>query len=186
MSVDNEVDTQFELIQEFVKSWAWEGKNIQGFDQVFIFANQQNREEIPLRAGVQHIFTDSPLFLGAAYARKYHSKAFGPLIALAELHEEEYPGLHIFLERGDRPYVGKGRYENADKAKRMDDYIKSMLDLYIGSENYITMPYSDRDGIVEVVADRLNLTPYLRNQANPVRKALDDLYPERKGQHTNG
>tara|TARA_B100000614_G_scaffold262909_1_gene300540 strand:+ start:101097 stop:101774 length:678 start_codon:yes stop_codon:yes gene_type:complete len=160
MCVDSEVDRQFELIQEFVKQWAWEGKSPKGFDQVFIFANQQQREEIPLRAGVHHIFTDSPLFLGAAYARKYHSKTFNSLISLAELHEEEYPGLHIFLERGDRPYVGKGRYEDADKARRMDDYIRSLLDLYVGSENYLTMPYNDRDQIVATIADRLDLSKY--------------------------
>lgn len=166
MCVDSSIDVQFELTQEFVKEWAWEGKKIQGFDQVFIFANQQRREEIPLRAGVQHIFTDSPLFLGAAYARKYHSKTFGPLIALAELHEEEYPGLHIFLDRGDRPYVSKGRYEDIDGAKRMDDYILSLLDLYVGKENYIRLPYNDWDGIVNVVAEKLNLSEHVRNKAS--------------------
>ncbi len=164
MCVDSSVDVQFELIQEFVKEWAWEGRSPQGFDQVFIFANQQRKEEIPLRAGVQHVFTDSPLFLGAAYARKYHSKTFNSLISLAELHEEAYPGLHIFLDRGDRPYVGKGRYENEDKARRMDDYIRSLLDLYVGSDSYIVMPYDDWDGIVKLVADRLDLTSHLRPQ----------------------
>jgi len=161
MTVDSKVDRQFELIQEFVKTWAWEGKSPKGFDQVFIFANQQQREEIPLRAGVHHIFTDSPLFLGAAYARKYKSKTFNALISLAELHEEEYPGLHIFLDRGDRPYVGKGRFEDEDKARSMDDYIRSMLDLYVGSDNYITIPYGDRDTIIETIADRLGLFQYL-------------------------
>ena len=159
--VDGVVDRQLQLVQEFVKSWAWEGKSPKGFDQVFIFANQQQREEIPLRNGVHHLFTDSPLFLGAAYARKYHSKTFGPLISLAELHEQEYPGLHIFLERGDRPYVGKGRYEDAEKAKRMDDYIRSLLDLYVGSDNYLSIPYNDFDGLTQTIAERLDLTEAL-------------------------
>jgi len=166
MCVDTSMDRQFELTQEFVKEWAWEGRSIEGFDQTFIFANQQRKEEIPLRAGVHHIFTDSPLFLGAAYARKYHSKVFGPLITLAELHEEKYPGLHIFLERGDRPYVGKGRYENEDKARRMDDYIRSLLDLYVGEDNYISLPYNDWDGIVNIVAEKLNLSEHVRNKAS--------------------
>jgi hypothetical protein len=164
MCVDSSVDIQFELIQEFVKEWAWENRSPQGFDQVFIFANQQRKEEIPLRGGVNHIFTDSPLFLGAAYARKYHSKTFNSLISLAELHEEEYPGLHIFLDRGDRPYVSKGRYEDEDKARRMDDYILSLLDLYVGSEKYLVLPYNDWDGIVKIVAEKLNLSEHLRNE----------------------
>lgn len=158
--VDGAVDVQFELIQEFVKEWAWEKRSPEGFDQVFIFANQQRKEEIPLRGGVHHVFTDSPLFLGAAYARKYHSKTFNALISLAELHEEKYPGLHIFLDRGDRPYVGKGRYEDAEKARKMDAYIRSLLDLYVGSENYITLPYNDWDGIVKTVAERLELSEH--------------------------
>ena len=162
MCVDSSVDTQFELIQEFVKEWAWEGKSPEGFDQVFIFANQQRKEEIPLRGGVDHVFTDSPLFLGAAYARKYHSRTFNSLISLAELHEETYPGLHIFLDRGDRPYVGKGRYEDEEKARRMDDYIRSLLDLYVGSDSYIVMPYDDWGGIVKLVAERLSLTDHVR------------------------
>ena len=162
MCVDSSVDTQFELIQEFVKEWAWEGKSPEGFDQVFIFANQQRKEEIPLRGGVDHVFTDSPLFLGAAYARKYHSRTFNSLISLAELHEETYPGLHIFLDRGDRPYVGKGRYEDEEKARRMDDYIRSLLDLYVGSDSYIVMPYDDWGGIVKLVVERLSLTDHVR------------------------
>jgi nicotinamide riboside kinase len=170
MCVDSSVDTQFELIQEFVKEWAWEKRSPQGFDQVFIFANQQRKEEIPLRGGVDHVFTDSPLFLGAAYARKYHSRTFNSLITLAELHEEEYPGLHIFLDRGDRPYVGKGRYEDEDKARRMDDYIRSLLDLYVGSDHYLVLPYDDWSGIVNTVASRLGLTEHLRDE-RPIHKA---------------
>jgi len=162
MSVESEINRQFELCTEFVKNWAWEKRPIQGMQQVFIFANQQQREEMPLRNGVHHIFTDSPLFLSAAYARKYHSKLFQSLITLAELHEEEYPGLHIFLERGDRPYVGKGRYEDAEKAKRMDNYIRSLLDLYVDRDTYLTIPYHDFNGLTQIVAEKLDLTEAFR------------------------
>lgn len=167
--IDSAIDRQFELIQEYVKRWAWEGRNVKGFDQVFIFANQQRLEEIPLRAGVHHIFTDSPLFLGAAYARKYHSKTFGPLISLAELHEEKYPGLHIFLERGDRPYVAKGRYEDESSARKMDDYIMSLLDLYVGSDNYLVLPYNDWPRIISTTAEKLGLSEHL----NPSKTATE-------------
>lgn len=175
LSVESSIDIQFELCSEFVKEWAWEGRVPQGFDQTFIFANQQRKEEIPLRSGVHHIFTDCPLFLVAAYARKYHSKLFAPLIALSELHESEYPGLHIFLDRGNRPYVGKGRYEDENSARRMDSYILSLLDLYVGKENYIVIPYDDWDGMSSLVADRLNISHHLKEP-----KSLDSSIAQDK------
>lgn len=156
-TVANKVEMQFELTQEWVKQWAWEGRKPQGFDQNFIFANQQRLEEIPLRNGVDCIITDSPLLLSAAYARKYHVKSWQALISLAELHEAEYPGLHIFLDRGDRPYVAKGRFQNEEEAKKMDGFIRGMLDLFIGSDRYVTLPYGDFPAIYSCVRGRLGI-----------------------------
>lgn len=156
-TVANKVDMQFELCQEWVKQWAWEKRKIESWDQNFIFANQQRLEDVPLRNGVHCIVTDSPLLLSAAYARKTHVKSWQALITLAELHEETYPGLHIFLDRGDRPYVGKGRYESEEKARRMDDFLKGMLDLFIGSERYVVMPYNDFDGILKFVREKIGI-----------------------------
>lgn len=158
LCVEKKINRQLELCSEFVKEWAWEGRTPQGFDQVFLFAQQQRKEEIPLRSGVDHIFTDSPLFLNAAYARKYHSKLFQPLVTLAELHESQYPGLHIFLERGNRPYVAHGRYEDEENARRMDDYIRSLLDLYVGSNNYISIPYGNRESLLDLISDKLQIS----------------------------
>lgn len=156
-TVANKIDFQLELIQEYVKVWAWEKRKIESFDQNFIFANQQHLEDVPLRNGVDCIITDSPLLLSAAYARKTHVKSWQALITLAELHEEAYPGLHIFLERGERPYVPKGRYEDKDRAVRMDGFIRGMLDLFIGNDRYAVMPYDDFDGICNLVRDKLGL-----------------------------
>lgn len=156
-TVAGKIDVQVELVQEWVKTWAWEGRKPQGFDQNFIFANQQRLEEIPLRNGVDCIVTDSPLLLGCAYARKNHVKSWQALLTLAELHEEAYPGLHIFLDRGDRPYVAKGRFEDEQGARRMDSFIRGMLDLFIGSERYHVVPYDDFDGLCGLVRGKLGI-----------------------------
>ncbi len=156
-TVSNKVEMQFELVQEWVKAWAWEGRKPTGFDQNYIFASQQRLEEVPLRNGVDCVITDSPLLLSAAYARKYHVKSWQALISLAELHEEAYPGLHIFLDRGNRPYVSKGRFQNEEEAKRMDGFIKGMLDLYIGSDRYLVLPYDDFQGIYSCIRGKLGI-----------------------------
>ena len=156
-TVARKVDLQFELIQEWVKTWAWEGRVPTGFDQNYIFASQQRLEEVPLRNGVDCVITDSPLLLSAAYARKHHVKSWQQILALSELHEAEYPGLHIFLERGDRPYVKKGRFQNEEEAKRMDGFIKGMLDLYIGSDRYVTLPFDDFEAVYSCVRGRFGI-----------------------------
>lgn len=147
--IHEQLDIQVELVQEYVKSWAWEGRKPKGFDQVYICAQQMRREEIPLRNGVDIIVSDSPLLMQCAYARKYNTPCWEHLVGIVEEFEKAYPSLHIFLERGDRPYVPKGRYETADEAKKMDEYIKSMLTLYV--PNFECIAYTDTDKIIDKV-----------------------------------
>lgn len=147
--IHEKLDIQIELVQEYVKSWAWEGIKPKGFDQFYICAQQMRREEIPLRNGVDIIVTDSPLLMQCAYARKYLSPYWEHLVGIAEEFEKQYKSLHVFLERGDRPYVPKGRYETLEQAKEMDSYIKSMLTLY--TPNFLCIPYNETHKIVEKI-----------------------------------
>lgn len=148
-------NTSFELIQEYVKGWAWEDKKPQGFDQNYIFAKQQHREEIPLRNGAQAIVTDCPILLPVAYAKKNGVKSWQHLAGMAELHEEVYPGVHIFLDRGDMPFSQEGRLWGKDHATIMDDVIKNMLDLYIGKDNYTTIKSTNFEQICNYVVSSL-------------------------------
>ena len=38
------------LAQEYVKEWAYLKRDATGFDQMLVFANQLNREELPLKS----------------------------------------------------------------------------------------------------------------------------------------
>jgi nicotinamide riboside kinase len=156
-TVSNKIDVQLELVQEYAKELAWQDIPIKDLDQWWVWCNQWRREHISLKSGVDAVITDSPLLLGAAYARRYNVEGWKELIGLAEIHERRYPGLHIFLDRGDRPYVPKGRYEDKDKAIKMDGFIRGMLDLFIGSENYIVLPVDDFKGVCDLARDRLGL-----------------------------
>lgn len=146
--IHNNLDIQIELVQEYIKSWAWEGRKPKGYDQFYVCAKQLRREEIPLRNGVDLVVTDSPLLLQCAYARKYNCPYWQNLVAITEHFEKEYPSLNIFLDRGDRPYVAKGRYESHEQAKEMDNYILGVLNLYA---NYTVFPYDNLDNIESFV-----------------------------------
>lgn len=151
--IHDKMDVQIELIQEYVKSWAWEGHKPRGFDQIYICAKQMRKEEIPLRNGVDLVVSDSPLFLQCCYAKKYDVPCWESLVEITQCFEHIYPSLNIFLERGDRPYVMKGRYETHKKAKEMDIYIKGMLDTHV--KDYICLPYSDSEAIENLIMSKI-------------------------------
>lgn len=106
-------DNSVELVTEFVKPWAHEGRKPTGFDQYFISASQMRAEEIPLRNGVDFIITDSPLVLGEYYAPPHIRAA---VRAANEAFEDQYPSLNLFLDWPRKPFFGIGRFHDADAA----------------------------------------------------------------------
>jgi len=153
--IHNNLPTQIELVQEYVKNWAWEGRKPKGFDQVYICAQQMRKEEIPLRNGVDFIVTDSPLLMQCAYARKFNVPCWESLVECVRSFEKSYPSVDILLDRGDRPYLAKGRFSSYEEAKIMDQYIKNMLDSY--SSKYAIMPYDDIDAIENYVRSQISI-----------------------------
>lgn len=134
-----------ELCPEYVKVWTYDGRRPEGFFQNYIWAKQQHEEERPLRAGVDVIVTDSPLFLTCSYA--YHNGIIThkQLLEMTYDFEDMYPGLHIYLERGDRPYVAHGRFHSENEAKELDIKIKDYLINNI--EKLTILPSNDFDKI---------------------------------------
>ena len=128
-----------EYVPEYIKDWAYEGRIPKSFQQLYIFAKQLNREDV-LFPHVSTIITDSPLLMNTVYSKKYNFVGWRQLVAMADLFEEKYPGLHIFLNRGDMGYRTEGRYEDIDGAKSMDAMIKEVL-----SENYAYTEFDSRD-----------------------------------------
>lgn len=151
--IHDNLNIQVDLVQEYIKVWAWEGRKPTGFDQFYVCAKQMRKEEIPLRSGVDVIVTDSPLLLQCFYAKKYGVKGWEKLIDIVNIFEEQYPSLHIFLERGERPYISQGRYQNHEEAKEMDEYIKSMLKDNV--KEYSSMHYSNMNEITDLVMSKI-------------------------------
>lgn len=117
-----------ELVNEYVKLWAYEKRVVYSGDQVHIFAEQQRRELLPLRGGVEFIISDSPLHLCAVYGKISMPLDWKLLLLLSDAHERDFPSLNIFLTRDENlPYQQLGRYHSRDQAVSMDEEIWNTL-----------------------------------------------------------
>lgn len=144
-----------ELVNEYVKSWAYQNRSVHKFDQTYLFAKQQHYEYRCLNNGVEVIITDSPTALSTIYALKYvNVETAKALQALNELYTQDFPCLNIFLERGDKPYVPHGRYQTHEEAKELDETI--MRGLEAMNISYSKHPFEDREGLLRGVLGVLN------------------------------
>lgn len=113
-----------ELVREYIKDWAYQGRAVKGLDQVFICASQLHAEEFLLQHGVEHLVTDSPLLLQCFYAWKYQCPVWEQLVGIAKYFDSKYPAMNIFLDRTGVPFKQSGRYE--DEAGALDNDRKMM------------------------------------------------------------
>ncbi len=120
-----------ELVREYVKKWAWQGRKISGYDE-FYFVGKQIHEESTLFGKVDYIVTDKPLLMDIYYSQRYASPtiAKGIRAAVTSFYaaaaEDGHQHLHVFLTRS-KPYDARGRYEDEATARQMDGEIRDML-----------------------------------------------------------
>lgn len=120
-----------ELVREYVKDWAWEGRKFGAYDEIY-FLGKQVRHESMLFGKVDYIVTDAPVFMTAYYARLYcsHELARGveeaALAFYQQAKEDGHNHCHVRLER-DKPYRADGRYQTEQQALEMDRGIDTFL-----------------------------------------------------------
>lgn len=120
-----------ELVREYVKDWAWEGRHISVNDQIYFLGKQVRRESM-LYGKVDWVVTDSPVWMNSYYASHYCT----PIIATGvdslvkafyqQVEDEGHRHIHIFLHR-TKPYLAEGRYQTEAEAKEIDFGVKAML-----------------------------------------------------------
>jgi len=143
-----------ELVDEWIKRWAYEKKSLVGWDQKYVFNNQLEKEEFFLKHGVPCIVSDAPLLMQIAYMKKYGDNRFiHSCLADAKLFEEDYPSINIFLERGKLPYKDLGRWESYDQATEMDELVRGVLEENV--DDFYEFDTQDWDGILREVFVRL-------------------------------
>ena len=112
-----------EEVTEFAKDKTWERNFSALSDQLFVLANQ-NRRLDRLKDQVEWVVSDSPILLGIHYKTPdYLPQNFENLIF--ELWDT-YENYNFVIER-NHPYVAKGRNQNEEEAKVIDDSIIHML-----------------------------------------------------------
>lgn len=120
-------DHSVELVSEYIKTWAYQKRVPQSFDQVYIFGKQLHAEDLVFQSGVTHLVTDSPLLLQSFYAKTYDFPAWSELMLIAKRYESACPSLNIFLDRTGVGYRHEGRYESEGLAHERDASLKEFL-----------------------------------------------------------
>jgi hypothetical protein len=120
-----------ELVREYVKDWAWEGRKINAYDEIY-FLGKQVRHESMLFGKVEFIVTDAPVFMTSYYATLYCSAGLSLGVEQAALafyqqaKEDGHQHLHVYLKR-EKPYQAEGRYQTEEQALDVDRGILKML-----------------------------------------------------------
>ena len=143
-----------ELIQEYVKQWAWEGRTPVNLDQ-FYFFGKQARKEYTLIGKLNTAVTDSPILLSGYYAKLFGSKEQSSLfdkmvIEYIRMRKElGVNDLHIFLRR-IKPYNPSGRFQSEKEAREIDSDMLS----YMTSMGVVhSIVNAELDQVFQVVSD---------------------------------
>jgi hypothetical protein len=139
-----------ELVQEFIKSWAYAERQIDKFDQVYTFANQLWSEHRLLKSGVQVVVTDSPILLQCVYTSQLDQCIATDLMGIAQEYEKAYPSLNFFVAR-DVPYKPFGRYQTAAEVELLDRQILGFIENM--RLNFITVVPREWDTILATVKE---------------------------------
>lgn len=143
-----------ELVQEYVKLWAYEKTVVKPGDQIAIFAEQHRRELIPLRNGVKVIITDCPLFLSAFYGQDTMKADWELLWLLSKAHDRDYESLNIFLDRPkNKVYQTCGRYQTEEQARDVDKQLENFLHTF--RVPFVRKNQEDLDGLVAFVGNKI-------------------------------
>jgi nicotinamide riboside kinase len=121
-------DMNVELVREYVKSWAWDGKKVGQYDQIYIFGKQA-RSEYMLYDKVDFIITDSPILLSPIYEKYYNGESMIEEAAVKFLNKAKSNGVvheNFVLER-NKQFNPQGRYETEEQAKEVDQVVRNFL-----------------------------------------------------------
>lgn len=133
-----------ELVQEFVKEWAWLGRQPTGYDQVYLFAQQLHKEETLLKRNVDFVISDSPVDLSLIYGEGFIKESLKVII---DNYEKEYPSLNIFIRRGGKIFNPCGRFQTYKEAVEFDNKILSVLDY----KNLYLVDYNNLEQIKDII-----------------------------------
>jgi len=139
-----------ELVREYVKEWAWQGRKITPSDQMTIFENQLAREKM-YYGKLDYVVTDSPLLLGPIYQKYYTGEDTIAKDVFNEIQNAEKEGVIYvnFLLKRNKAFDPRGRYETEEQAKEVDAYVEKYLKDH--SIPFHTVVSTDRDRVNDIL-----------------------------------
>jgi hypothetical protein len=136
-----------ELVQEYVKTWAYLGRRPNEEDQVYIFGKQMYAESIPLSQG-HIVITDSPLLMSVAYAELLNSPFAEPLHKIADEFERHHHSINFLLEPVF-PYKPLGRFETEQQAASTHETIAKLMEYW--QLNPILIKAGDVAAVIQIL-----------------------------------
>jgi len=140
-----------ELVREFCKQFAYEGKKLDEYDQVYTFANQLWAEHRLFKAGIEVIVTDSPVLLQCVYTAIQDKDIAAHISDVALRYEQKYQALNFLVQRA-LPYRRQGRYEDEPKLEELDVRIKAAMDDF-SLEYLVVNPEEEREVIIQTAKE---------------------------------
>ena len=134
-----------DLVQEVIKQWAYERKQVHPWDCIGLYGRQFEAEQRLLQNGVQRIITDSPLLLQCFYAQTVHGcPAHWEMANICKKFEESWASINFLVCRPDEDFETYGRYQTKDAAILIDGMVEDQLAVH-GIEYHSIRPDSDSD-----------------------------------------
>lgn len=140
-----------EQVREYVKNWAWEGKQPVGYDQIYLLGKQMYSEDRLLRNNVSTIISDSPLILSYIYSLyslvNRSNELSSAILNIVKDFDKSYRPLHVIVNRGEKKYDTAGRFQDATSAFYLDSKIENTLKEYYPAKDIIHIDYNDPNAI---------------------------------------
>lgn len=122
-----------EYITEFAKELTWKKDYSTLDDQLYVTFSQHHKQYLLLNE-VDYIITDSPILLGIIYLNS-NSKKFNnrfdweaSFINLVYNTFDQYDNYNFVIERGNKPYISKGRNQSEHEALHIDREVIRILE----------------------------------------------------------
>lgn len=133
---------EVELVREYIKTWAHQGKVPQSYDSLYVFAKQLQCEDLILRH-VPLLVTDSPLLLNSAYPTFDGFVCADHLVSMAQQFDRDFPSLNFYIKRTVE-YQTAGRYQDESQAIVFDNFLQAFLKSHLeGPLHTITVDGGD-------------------------------------------
>lgn len=119
---------EIEMVPEWIKHWTYENKIPKGYDQIYVYGNVIQQEELALRSGkTEIVIADAPLLINIYYGIWFGAPGMKYLTAITRLFEKDYPSLNIFLKRANFEFSDIARFHSEEQSKHIDAEMLNFL-----------------------------------------------------------